>query len=78
MQLNHLAAEYRDSAALLKERICQLKDNITVGNYCEMEKMRLRRRIDILSTMQRDTSEIALYLERYYDRRYPHRGKFSI
>ena len=78
MTMNELAKEYRRSAVLLKNRITELKKQLAKGNMCEMDKFRLRGRIDTLSKMERDMNEIAVVLERYYDRRYKRNGRYSV
>ena len=78
MEMLELAKEYRESAAMLKWRIGELKESLGKDKMCEMEKLRLRRRIDILLNMYHDTNETAMVMERYYDRRYKRNGRFSI
>ena len=78
MTMTELAKEYRQSALLLKNRIAELKKLLAKGNLCEMDKFRLRGRIDTLSSMERDMNEIAVVLEKYYDRRYKRNGRYSI
>ena len=67
MTLKEMAAEYRESAASLKGRIAELRmklDNDT--DLCEMDKLRLRGRIDTLLSMYHETSLTAYRLENYY------------
>jgi len=78
MTLSELGTDYRRSAALLKGRITELKRTLAETNMCEMEKLRLRVRIDTLSSMYRDVCDTAVYLEHYYDRGYRRNGRFSI
>ena len=66
MILKELANEYRESAAMLTERMNELKEQIADSNICEMERMRLRRRLGALKTMYYDTLKTAKYLEGYY------------
>ena len=66
MMLKELANEYRESAAMLTDRIKELTAKAADKNICEMERMRLRRRADILKTMYYDTVKTAKYLEGYY------------
>ena len=66
MLLKELANEYRESAAPLKERMNALKDAAADENICEMERMRLRRRLDTLRGMYYETMRTAVYLENYY------------
>ena len=68
MMLKDLANEYRESAAMLTERIKELTAKAAADDICEMERMRLRRRVDILKTMYYETRQTAKYLEGYYAR----------
>ena len=78
MNLTDLAAEYRDSAALIRERVMCLRRTLVEEPMCETEKLRMRLRIDKLNSIFRETSEAALFMERYYDRRYRKNGRFTI
>lgn len=78
MTMNELAREYRQSALLLKTRIAELKHQLAVTKMCEMDKFRLRGRIDTLAKMEREMNEIAVVLERYYDRRFKRNGRYSV
>ena len=73
-----LAKEYRESARLLKTRIGELRLILRNEELCEMEKFRLRGRIDALSKMERDVTEIAVLLERYYERGRKRNGRYSV
>ena len=69
MNLTEMAVLYRDSAELLRGRIKELSSQIkSDADLCEMDKLRLRVRIDTLKKLFRESSETALLLERYYDR----------
>lgn len=78
MTLSELAAQYRGSAAAIKERINLLRRSLEIDGLCQMEKLRLRIRIDTLASLCREANETALYLERYYDRRYRKNGRFTV
>lgn len=78
MTMIELALEYKESALMIKKRIFELKALLKEGNMCEMDKLRLRARIDTLDRMERDTKEIAAFMERYYDRRYKKNGRYSV
>ena len=69
MTLYDLAAQYRESAELLRGRITELSDTLKTTPMSETEKLRLRIRVDTLRRLFRDTSLTAVRLERYYDRR---------
>lgn len=66
MLLKELAKEYRESAYALKERIDKLNEKSKSDEICEMERLRVRRRKEQLSTMYYDTLQTAKYLEEYY------------
>ena len=66
MTLKEMAAEYRMSGELCRTRIRELNEKLRTEKMCEMEKLRLRRRILLLETMLRDTMATAAYLENYY------------
>jgi hypothetical protein len=65
--MKDLAIEYRESAALLKGRIDELSELLHLTGLGEMEKFRLRGRIETLQAIYRETNEIAVFMERYYD-----------
>jgi hypothetical protein len=69
-----LAVDYRRSAKLLKMRIDELQgqlagDKALGKTMCEMEKMRMRRRINALSSMYRQALDTAFIIERDYSGR---------
>ena len=68
MTLLRMAAGYRQSCAMIRLRICALKD--AEKSAGPEERANLKQRIQDLSSMYRDASEIARVLEHYYDRRY--------
>ncbi len=78
MTLSEMAAEYRASASLLRGRITELRSQLDNGGMCEMDKLRLRLRIDALETMFRETSEVAVNLERYYDRGHRRSARLTV
>ena len=78
MTLNELAKEYRTNAAVLQARIHVLQAELHSSPLCEMEKLRLRIRIEALQRLRREANETAVYLEHYYDRRYRRHGRFAI
>jgi len=63
-----MAASYRHSGELLRLRMIALKDQARSAE--PEERLRLEQRIKELNTLYRETRETALFLERYYDRRY--------
>lgn len=73
MTLTRMAASYRHSAELLRQRMNELKE--AAGTASPEEKSRLEQRIRDLSILYRETRETARLLERYYDRRYHAHGR---
>ncbi len=75
MTLARMAASYRRSAQLLRERIKELREAEKTAS--PVEKSKLGQRIKDLNTLYRETQETARYLEHYYDRdrRYRRRGR---
>ena len=67
MTLNQLAKTYEDSSALLKQRCAELRGRLLQENLSETEKLRLRRRIAVLSDMAREAGSLARYLDDYYE-----------
>lgn len=70
MTLARMAASYRHSAQLLRERIKELREAEKTADPVEQSK--LGQRIKDLSALYRETQETARYLEHYYDRRRRH------
>ena len=66
MILIELAAEYRRGAAQIKNRLNELGAMMKSGQLSETEKLLLRGRIRLLSSMARDMTDTARYMERYY------------
>ena len=66
MKLIELSAEYNESAQPLKRRIAELNRQLNDEPMCEIDRLRLRRRIAILTSMMRDTLAVSRYLENYY------------
>jgi len=66
MKISELSAEYRDSAMLCRGRIKELNLKLEGEPMCEIDRLRLRRRIAILTSMMRDTIAVSRYLENYY------------
>ena len=77
MTMLELAIQYRSSAETLSERIVALqilrRKTQDLGEQC-----RLAARIEMLSTMQRENRELAVLMERYYDRGYHKNGKYTL
>lgn len=77
MKLEEMAVDYRHSARLLEERIRQLKREWT-GTQDRLERIRLEARIEMLTAMFRETRDVAVVCERYYERGYCVNAKYKI
>lgn len=66
MTLIQLSSEYRKSGELCRQRQEELSRKLECGELCEMDRLRLRRRIYILGVMARDSIATSRYLENYY------------
>lgn len=76
MTLLRMAAGYRRSADLIRLRIVALKEAARTAE--PEERGRLEQRIRDLQALHRDTREVALILERYYDRRYHRNERYTL
>ena len=52
MKISELSAEYRDSAMLCRGRIKELNLKLECEPMCEIDRLRLRRRIAILTSIR--------------------------
>ena len=77
MKMTELAAQYRQSAELLQQRIDELKPQLKT-KICAMERQRLARRIDTLAEMRRQALEAAYTMEKYYEERWRRCAAFTI
>ena len=66
MTLIQLSSEYRKSGELCRQRQEELSRKLEREDMCEMDRLRLRRRIYILGVMARDSIATSRYLENYY------------
>lgn len=76
MTLIELSKEYRLSAEALKGRISQLRAGYPL--VPERERARMDERIRVLNTMWRETRDLAVLCERYYERGYRRNGRYTI
>lgn len=76
MTLLRMAADYRQSGDMIRLRIAALQDGLSSAP--PQEKKLLELRIRELSTLYRETREIARVLERYYDRRYHKNERYTL
>jgi len=77
MKLKELALSYRESAQWLAGRIRQLKGELEQSED-PLEQSSLRGRIEILWTMYRETRDVAVVCERYYERGYCRDAKYKV
>lgn len=77
MKLNELALSYRESAQWLAVRIRQLKGELDRAED-PLERNSLEGRIRILWSMYRETRDVAVVCERYYERGYCRNAKYKI
>lgn len=76
MTLLRMAASYRQGGELIRLRIAALREAARTAEA--EEKRQLELRIRELSALYRETREIALVLERYYDRRYHSDERYTL
>ena len=69
MTLLELSVDYRASAAALRERTALLKQQLEQSRD-EAERLMLTDRIRTLGIMWRETRDLAVLCEHYYDRGY--------
>lgn len=77
MKLKELAVSYRESAQWLAGRIRQLKRELEQAED-PLVQNNLRGRIETLWAMYRETRDVAVVCERYYERGYCRNGKYKI
>ena len=66
MTIAELSGEYRKSGEVCRIRSEELETRLKREKMCEMDKMRLRRKISMLTNMARDAIATSQYLENYY------------
>lgn len=77
MKLKELAVSYRESAQGLAGRIRQLKRELEQEDDPLVQRA-LKVRIEILWAMYRETRDVAVVCERYYERGYCRNAKYKI
>lgn len=77
MKLKELALSYRESARWLAVRIRQLKGELERAED-PLERNSLEGRIRILWAMYRETRDVAVVCEHYYERGYCRNAKYKI
>ena len=76
MTLREMAVEYRVNCARLKGRMDWLKAALKTEED-PLEAQAPRQRLADLTALYREGRELALHMERYYDRRYCRHAKFT-
>ena len=77
MKLKELAVSYRNSAERLAVRIAQLKRE-REQTKDEGRRRALDVRIETLTAMYRETRDVAVVCERYYERGYCRNAKYRL
>ena len=77
MTLQEMGAAYRDQARVLQARIRDLEAARAQEKERE-ERINLTGRIDLLRGIWRETRDLSVLLERYYDRGYQRSGKYTL
>ena len=77
MTLQEMGAAYRDQARVLEKRIREL-EAARAGTEEKKEQDRLAGRISLLQTICRETRDLAVLLERYYERGYRRNERYTL
>lgn len=77
MTLQELSVVYRSDAERLSQRVHSLEEEVKSCRN-SLEKASLEDRVRILSTMLRESRELAVLTERYYERGYRRNVKYTI
>lgn len=77
MRLQEMAVAYRTQENVLKGRLRELRD-LRAQAEDSVEKEKLKVRIDLLTPIWRETRDLAVLLERYYERGYRRNGKYTL
>ena len=78
MTLLELSAEYRASADALRERALTLEHRLREYRPDAPGRVQLEDRIKLLRAMWRETRDLVVLCERYYDRGYRRNVKYTI
>ena len=77
MTMREMAREYRASAELLRRRRDELRP-LLAQLTDERELLRMEERIKMLQAMWSETRDLAVLMERYYERGYRRNGKYTV
>lgn len=67
MTLRELSEEYREGANAVRQRVKELEAALHDPELTETQRLALRQRICILTSMARDAVATARYLHNYYN-----------
>ena len=77
MTLREISREYEASAALLRRRLKQLRQELSAAQDPE-QRWHLQRRIAVLTPMLTQMNELAELTARYYERGYSRNAKYTL
>ncbi len=77
MTLMELAREYRAEENALRERIAALEGALRATEDAQQQKS-LESRLHILHIMRRETRDVAVLMEHYYERGYRRNGRYIL
>ena len=77
MTLQEMAVEYRAQARALRTRMGELEEAAAQTEDAD-ERGRLEGRVYLLASMWRETRDLAVLLERYYERGYRRNGRYTL
>ncbi len=77
MTLREISAQYRSQEMALKQRIAKLETE-KAGENNPREYAKLLHRLGYLYEMRREARDIAVLLERYYERGYRRNGRYTL
>ena len=77
MTLMEMSHQYRGSAQALQNRVHTLEALLRLETN-ELDRRLLEKRIHCLSVMWRESRDLAVLCERYYDRGYHINGRYTV
>lgn len=77
MTLLELSMEYRAQAAVLRQRMGQLREAMEEDDALP-HRQQLEERVRCLNGIWRETRDVAVLLERYYERGYRRNVKYTL
>ncbi len=77
MTLLELSVEYRAQAAALRQRMGKLREALEEDSDLP-HRQQLEERVRCLNSIWRETRDVAVLLERYYERGYRRNAKYTL